>query len=378
MTVRNGKILVVLTGGTIGSTCSDGVRGIAGDSPYILIREFRRAFPEYSGCEFEVINPYSILSENLTCGVWNLLYTALYAVNISAFDGIIITHGSDTLAYTAAAMGLLMRHTSRPIVLTAADRPVNDPASNALPNFRASVDYILGGGVKGVFVSYRRNRDKAQVIYLATRLLSADCFSDEFSSYGGGCFGRMTDGIFVPENSPLNPGASELAGELSPIAGGEVDVSRRKVMLLRSYPGMDYSAIDTEGFAAVVNYGYHCATACTEGEDTSLLKFAQRCARSGTQLWLGSFKHSESEIYSSQQQMKHSPIARFYDMSPEAAYVKAVLAYHLPVEDPTEFMQSCVYYEMVGQPVYVAERQIQQTYPSKLISVVSDKRWLTK
>ena len=90
MTVGKGKILVVLTGGTIGSTCSDGVRGIKSDSPYILIREFRRAFPEYSGCEFEVINPYSILSENLTCGVWNLLYTALYAVNISAFDGIII------------------------------------------------------------------------------------------------------------------------------------------------------------------------------------------------------------------------------------------------------------------------------------------------
>ena len=73
-----GKILVVLTGGTIGSTCSDGVRGIIGDSPYILIREFRKKYHDYSDCEFEVINPYSILSENLTCEVWSLLYGALH------------------------------------------------------------------------------------------------------------------------------------------------------------------------------------------------------------------------------------------------------------------------------------------------------------
>ena len=200
-----GKILVVLTGGTIGSTCSDGVRGIIGDSPYILIREFRKKYHDYSDCEFEVINPYSILSENLTCGVWSELYATLNAVDTAAYDGIIITHGSDTLAYTSAAMGMLMRHTKCPIVLTAADRPVNDPASNALPNFRASVDFIRSSGLKGVFVSYRRNADGAQVIYIATRLLSADCFADEFSSYGGCCFGRMEDGLFVPDSSPLNP-----------------------------------------------------------------------------------------------------------------------------------------------------------------------------
>ena len=117
-----GKILVVLTGGTIGSTCSDGVRGIIGDSPYILIREFRKKYHDYSDCEFEVINPYSILSENLTCEVWSLLYGALYQVDTSEYDGIIITHGSDTLAYTSAAMGMLMRHTQCPIVLTAAER----------------------------------------------------------------------------------------------------------------------------------------------------------------------------------------------------------------------------------------------------------------
>ena len=71
------KILVVLTGGTIGSVCTDGVRGIAGDSPYLLLREFRAACPTYADCEFEVINPCNLLSENLSCEVWETLYAAI-------------------------------------------------------------------------------------------------------------------------------------------------------------------------------------------------------------------------------------------------------------------------------------------------------------
>lgn len=348
---RNAKILIVLTGGTIGSTSREGVRGITGNSPYILIREFRRVFPAYSCCEFEVINPYSILSENLTCGVWSELYATLNAVDTAAYDGIIITHGSDTLAYTSAAMGMLMRHTKCPIVLTAADRPVNDPKSNALPNFRASVDFIRNSGLKGVFVCYRRNADGAQVIYIATRLLSADCYADEFSSYGGCCFGRMQDGVFIPELSALNPSAEAMNREWQPIAGQCADLSAKKILFLHSYPGMDYSAVTPDGFAAVVNYGYHCATACAEGESTSLLKFAERCRECGVHLWLSSFKSAESEIYSTQTETQRLGIGRFYDMSPETAYVKSVLAYNLPVVHREQFMQSCIYYEILGQDI---------------------------
>ena len=346
MNDNQGKILVALTGGTIGSACVDGVRGLSGDSPYILIREFRRAFPEYAGCRLDVINPCSILSENLTCEVWNVLYKALRSVDIGSYDGIIVTHGSDTLAYTAAATGMLLRDIDCPVVLTAADRPVDDPASNALPNFRAAVDFILGGGLRGVFVSYRRNADGAQTIYLATRLLSADCFCDEFSSYGGGCFGIMKDGRFIPEESTVNPSPDSVNSRLQPIAGEDIDLRANRIMILRSYPGMDYSAINPEGFAAVVNYGYHCATACVEGENTSILRFAEKCREAGVKLWLGSFKRAEGEIYSTQTENSRAGIGSIYDMSPEAAYVKAVLAYNLPIGSPEAFMENCIYFEM--------------------------------
>ena len=72
------------------------------------------------------------------------------------------------------------------------------------------------------------------------------------------------------------------------------------------------------------------------------------CRECGVDLWLGSFKSFESDIYSTQTEMESAGIKKFYDMSPEAAYVKAVLAYNLPSADPEFFIKRCIYYEMVG------------------------------
>lgn len=344
------KILVILTGGTIGSVCNDNVRGISERSPYILLQTFRENHLEYCNCEFEVINPYSILSENLTFACWESLYSTLVNADQSKYDGIIITHGSDTLAYTAIALGILMRHTEIPIVLTASDRPVGDPKSNAVPNFRAAVDFILGSNLNGVFVSYKRYADNIQAIYLATRLCSADNFNDEFSSYGGGFLGKVNDGCFVASNFEINPTLSQINCIFRPVANSEIRLDK-KIMLLHSYPEMDYSAINPDGFAAVINYGYHSATACTDGNSFSLLRFAEKCQKYGAALWLGSFSTSQNQLYSTSRQLLDNGILQFFDMSPEAAYVKAVLAYNLPGIHPEEFMRRCVYFEMPGHNI---------------------------
>lgn len=344
-------ILLVLTGGTIGSAAENGVRGVGEETPFLLPRAFRERCPAYAGLGIDVICPFRILSENLTPAHWQTLYDALTAVNQRDYAGIIITHGSDTLAYTAAAMGMLLRHFDIPVVFVAADRPVPDPLSNALPNFRAAVDFILHGGVKGVFVSYRRYDTLEQAIYLATRLCSADNFCDEFSAYGGVPLGTMCAGTFCPADVPRNPTERHLNLPFAPIAPDGFTLSR-KVMLLRAYPGLDYSAVSPEGFAAVVQYGYHSATACTEGTDTSLLTFAERCAACNTALWLGAFKREDDEMYATSRALLDSGILPFYDMSPEAAYAKAVLAYNLcapdsasPWTEPEAFMKSGIYFE---------------------------------
>ncbi len=353
------KILVVLTGGTIGSRAVHGVRDVDGASQYLLTRRFTESYPEYfgrGGCEFEIISPYAVLSENLSLGCWEKLYSALNrAAQGGDFAGIVVAHGSDTLAYTSAIMAMLLRQTPCPIVFTASDRPVDDPLSNALGNFKAAVDFILNGGLRGVFVSYRTYpaplleeffpMQGRQLIHLASRLRSADCCTDEFSSYGGVPFGEMTGGEFRAFGFP-NPTAAELEQQRAPIAPDEIHLTRR-VLLLHSYPDLDYAAVNPDGFAAVLNCGYHSATACCEGETTSLLRLAERCHDCGAELWLGSFKSCEGEMYASSRQLLDCGIKPFLDMSWEAAYAKALLAYNLPEVDADVFMARDVCFERV-------------------------------
>lgn len=97
------KILVVLTGGTIGSRVSEKIINVNSAAAYNLIKLYQDKYG--TDIEFEVIQPMNILSENLIPSYWITLYDCLDKVEFNAYDGIIITHGSDTLAYTAAMTG---------------------------------------------------------------------------------------------------------------------------------------------------------------------------------------------------------------------------------------------------------------------------------
>ena len=54
-------------------------------------------------------------------------------------------------------------------------------------------------------------------------------------------------------------------------------------------------------------------------------------------------------MYATQIELDRLGVKKFYDMSPEAAYVKAVLAYNLPDTDPSAFMRSCLYFEILNR-----------------------------
>ena len=94
------KILVVFTGGTIGSCYNDGVISPDSSTRYKLIEMYKQ---NGGYAEFDAISPYTVLSENLNGEYFNLLYNSVKE-NINNYDGIIVTHGTDTcLLYTSDA-----------------------------------------------------------------------------------------------------------------------------------------------------------------------------------------------------------------------------------------------------------------------------------
>ena len=92
------KILVLFTGGTIGSTVDGATVHTDPAAASRLLSLYRARFGE--DVLFEVRRPCNLLSENATPGLWSLLERSVREEELAVYDGVIITHGSDTLPYT--------------------------------------------------------------------------------------------------------------------------------------------------------------------------------------------------------------------------------------------------------------------------------------
>ncbi len=161
------RILVIMTGGTIGSVTTDGVTDVGEGAKRELLVRYQGTYP-CDGVEFKVIQPYNCLSENLTPGHWEALHQTIRGAGVESYDGVILTHGSDTLSYTSAMCAHLYGGLGIPIVLTAASHPLDYEGSNGLDNFHTCVTLIASKLWKGVFTAFRNNKGEDEV-HLAER-----------------------------------------------------------------------------------------------------------------------------------------------------------------------------------------------------------------
>lgn len=322
------KILVMLTGGTIGSKILGSTIEVTDTSSYHLISLYRDTYGEED--DFEVIQPISVLSENMRPEIWTRLIQALGRIKWEEYRGVIITHGSDTLTYTSALVGMLFAHVSVPVVLTASNYPLGEKRSNGLVNFRSAVELVKTPSLQGVFTVYQNNAGE-NCVYLATRITEADCYLDQFGTFGGKVFGRMEDGRLITNPDNVNPTLKELYSfcQKRQAVLAELPVFEKQVLMIRPYPGMDYDCIDlTKKPAAVLHYLYHSATACTEGGSLSMLQFLQRCRESGIPVYTASYKAEEGAAYITAKEVLEGGVVPMRNISPEAAYMKLLLGYN--------------------------------------------------
>lgn len=119
------KILIISTGGTIGSKKDDNIHL---DAPFKVVHFADENL--IKGVEFLFSCPYTILSENMD---FSHLQSLVDEIKESDSDNIIILHGSDTLAFTSSFIANLFW--DKNIVLTASDKPIEDNLANGISNF---------------------------------------------------------------------------------------------------------------------------------------------------------------------------------------------------------------------------------------------------
>ncbi len=137
------KVLMLGTGGTIASGRSE-----TGLTPIMTSRELVAQVPEISEiCEVDCIQLFSIDSTNITPSHW-LQISAAIQENYERYDGFVVAHGTDTMAYTAAALSYLVQFSPKPIVLTGAQKPIlfenTDSKANLADAFRVAVSSLCG------------------------------------------------------------------------------------------------------------------------------------------------------------------------------------------------------------------------------------------
>lgn len=136
-------ILIIGTGGTIASELS-----ATGLTPELNADELLRNVPQVrSFCTVDCIQPFCIDSTNITPEHW-LVLAGIIQDNYQLYDGFVITHGTDTMAYTASALSYLIQQSPKPIVLTGAQRPIvyenSDSKQNIFDSFVCACSDMCG------------------------------------------------------------------------------------------------------------------------------------------------------------------------------------------------------------------------------------------
>lgn len=143
------KVLLIATGGTIASK-----RSHHGLKPQITPEELISYIPQVKEfCEVETIQLLNLDSTNVEPCHWKLMTQTIHKY-YEDFDGFVIAHGTDTMAYTAAALSYMIQNSKKPIVITGAQKPIDleitDAKSNLLDSFLYASD-VASQGVQIVF-----------------------------------------------------------------------------------------------------------------------------------------------------------------------------------------------------------------------------------
>ena len=217
------KINLVATGGTIGSRLIDGELVIS-DAATAQIATILGADKVFG--EFKI---------HSSCVDVNDLVTLRKTIEkaVDGADGVVVTHGTDTLAFSASYLAFAFSSTKTPIVMCAADQPLTDDDSNGYDVLKAAKSFIARKK-SGVFVLYK-NPGEVVRIHHGARLIPAHMHENFYFSLGG--------------NVPFK--------DTGLMRGMDFDLCDNKVLRISPYVGMDYSAYNLKGYKAVVHSTYH-------------------------------------------------------------------------------------------------------------------------
>lgn len=131
------KILIIHTGGTFGMTPVEPDSILA---PGNLQNQLINNVPELVRlADIETAIPFNLDSSNIGIKEWDILAKLIHK-QMDLYDGFVIIHGTDTMAYTASALSFSLLNLKKPVVLTGSQRPLSKLRSDARSNLIDAIE----------------------------------------------------------------------------------------------------------------------------------------------------------------------------------------------------------------------------------------------
>lgn len=328
------KILMIATGGTIAS-----VSGADGLEPQVSSDRLLGYIPEISTfCQAETVQIFNIDSTNITPEHWIKIAQTVQD-NYEKYDGFVICHGTDTMAYSAAVLSYMIQNPKKPIVLTGSQKPIDKEDTDARNNLRDSFLYASSDKAAGVVIVFQGK------VIAGTRAKKIRTKSyNAFDSVDFPELARIRDGRIIPYILPNISGETKFYSALN-----------SKVGLINLTPGMSSHVLDSyfEHNDAVVLSGYGTG-GIPEGEYYGFYDVIEKWQGKGKTLVVTTQVHSEGSdmnIYRVGRGLKKRfSLLESYDMTYESILTKLmwILAQMKDAQKIKELFYTPINYDLIG------------------------------
>jgi L-asparaginase len=300
------KILLITTGGTIASVSTP--EGLAPDADGGVLSEILR--PLSAQYHIDRLPLFNIDSSNMQPEEWQQIALCI-ARRHKNYDGIVITHGTDTMAYTAAALSFMLRNIPLPVVLTGSQLSAAHPLTDAAENLRCAFA-MAASGTPGVFIAFDR------LIILGTRAVKVRTTGF-----------RAFESVNLPPAGIIDGEGLTLRREVIPRASGPFALCCalcNDVFLIKLTPGFHPEFLDALG-------AMRCRGIVIEAFGTGGLHFIrrnlveplERLVQSRIAVAVSSqclYERSDFSLYQTGRKALDAGVMQCYDMTTESTVTK--------------------------------------------------------
>ncbi len=328
------NILFIATGGTIASVKSD--HGLV---PMLSSKYILECIPKAQKiCKIDTLQLMNIDSTNINPSHW-LEMAKVIEENYDKYDGFVITHGTDTMAYSAAALSYLIQFSVKPVVITGSQKSIASDDTDAKRNLKDALFYASSDGSHGV-----------SIVFDGKVILGTRSRKERTKSYNAFSSVDYPEIAIIRENKIIRY-LTNIEFRQKPVFYHKME---KRVLLLSIIPGMesdillkimdDYEALILQSFGV---------GGLPNGGDGALAIAVEKWIENGKKVIMSTqvpYEGSDMELYQVGYQLKHKyGIIEAYNMSTEAIVTKVMwaLGQTSDVKEVKRIFNKPVYFDII-------------------------------